>query len=290
MSFDAKVLEVIIASPSDVARERNIVEEVIANWNSAHAEKEQIVLLVRRWERDSSTELSGRPQQMINDHVLANSDILIGIFHTRIGTPTSEHESGTVEEIKLHHEAGRPVMLYFSEKAIPPNRVDTDQYAKIKEFQTWARDKGIYDSFRSSADFKSKLTTKLPHTLNRNSYIRSLTKIDFLVASSAVSAETPAPAAVAAHIEGLTVDAQGLLQKAAASDKGEILRHPGSGGPFFVPGQQFKTDPSPRETARWEEVMKELIANGFVRDSNGKGIIFRVTSDGYEEADRLFIR
>jgi hypothetical protein len=37
VAYDAKVIEIIIASPSDVSEERRIVREVIAEWNALNA-------------------------------------------------------------------------------------------------------------------------------------------------------------------------------------------------------------------------------------------------------------
>ena len=35
MAYDAKAIEVMIASPSDVVNERQAVREIIAEWNAA---------------------------------------------------------------------------------------------------------------------------------------------------------------------------------------------------------------------------------------------------------------
>ena len=40
MAFQAKVYKIMIASPGDVDDERNIVRDVIAEWNAIHSEKE----------------------------------------------------------------------------------------------------------------------------------------------------------------------------------------------------------------------------------------------------------
>ena len=40
MAFQAKVYKIMIASPSDVDDERNIVRDVIAKWNAITAKKE----------------------------------------------------------------------------------------------------------------------------------------------------------------------------------------------------------------------------------------------------------
>ena len=121
MAYDAKVVEIMIACPSDVAAERDIVRDVIAAWNAIHARDRTVVLLPVSWDTHSSPELAGRPQQMINERLLANVDILIGIFWTRVGTPTGKAISGSVEEIEGHHKKGKPVMLYFSSAPVVPD-------------------------------------------------------------------------------------------------------------------------------------------------------------------------
>ena len=46
--------------------------------------------------------------------MVEHSDILVGIFWTRFGSPTGIEGSGTVEEIKQFMQFGRPTLLYFS--------------------------------------------------------------------------------------------------------------------------------------------------------------------------------
>jgi len=50
MSFRAEVLRVLIASPSDLAEEREIAAQAIQDWNVQHAATEGVVLLPVRWE------------------------------------------------------------------------------------------------------------------------------------------------------------------------------------------------------------------------------------------------
>lgn len=51
MSFKAEVLRVLIASPSDVQKERDEIETAIFEWNTRFAEDMQIILLPSRWEK-----------------------------------------------------------------------------------------------------------------------------------------------------------------------------------------------------------------------------------------------
>jgi Domain of unknown function (DUF4062) len=107
MSFQAIVLKVMIASPGDVAEKRRVVTEEIHRWNDANASTRRLVLLPVKWETHSTPQLGSPPQTIINRQLVDDADILIGIFGTRIGTPTEDHVSGTVEEIKKHVAAGK---------------------------------------------------------------------------------------------------------------------------------------------------------------------------------------
>ncbi len=113
MPYDAKVYQVMIASPNDVDRERQIAAEIVLEWNIANSQRAGVVLLPASWETHAAPRMGDRPQAIINKQVLEASDLLIGVFWTRIGTPTGEAISGTVEEIEDHIKAGKPVMLYI---------------------------------------------------------------------------------------------------------------------------------------------------------------------------------
>ena len=50
MSYDAKVFNVMVASPGDVLAERAVFREVIHEWNAANSEVRKVVLLPVGWE------------------------------------------------------------------------------------------------------------------------------------------------------------------------------------------------------------------------------------------------
>ncbi len=125
MSYDARVFNVMIASPSDVAFERSIVREVIYEWNAIHSEEKSMVLLPVESESHSSPEM-GRPQEVLNRQLVDKCDLLVGIFGSRIGTDTGEYDSGTIEEIERHNALGKPMMIYYSKEFGDPDTFDSD--------------------------------------------------------------------------------------------------------------------------------------------------------------------
>lgn len=166
VSFEATVYRVLIASPGDLGEERDTIEKVVHAWN-AHAEVDRTVLLPVRWERHAIPEYGARPQEFINRSIVADCDILIGAFWTRLGTATGGFESGTLEEIEQFHRAGKPVLLYFSAKPINPNQVDWDQLRRVREFRERLAQFALIAEFDSSADLHIKLTDHLRERVRR---------------------------------------------------------------------------------------------------------------------------
>src|SRR5205823_5918506 len=133
MSYDSRVYRVLIASPSDVDEEREIAVRVIQEWNDLYSHSRNMVLLPLRWETHTAPEYGARPQEVINRAIVDDCDLLVGVFWTRLGSPTGVADSGTLEEIDRVGKAGKPIMLYFSNVGVDPDKLDLDQWPKLKE-------------------------------------------------------------------------------------------------------------------------------------------------------------
>lgn len=154
---DQRILEVLIASPSDTAKYRDAVERAIYDWNSEHAIDMGTALLPRRWERDAHPALGASPQQIVNEQIVDRSAILIGVFWTRLGTPTDSADSGTAEEIERFHAAGKPTHVFFSIQPVALDSVDTAEYERLKGFKTAIEAKGLIGSFVDPYDLYSQV-------------------------------------------------------------------------------------------------------------------------------------
>jgi hypothetical protein len=81
------------------------------------------------------------------------------MFWSRLGTPTGIASSGTVEEVDRFVAAGKPALLYFSNrKAKDP---DPRQTAKLKKFKTATYKCALVGNFRSVADLRRVLLRDL---------------------------------------------------------------------------------------------------------------------------------
>jgi hypothetical protein len=161
----ADVYRIFIASPSDVVEERLVAESVIQRWNANHARKGTVLLPVK-WETHVRPAIGDRPQEIVNKQALRDCNVLVGIFWTKLGTPTGKAESGTVEEITEFAEAGKPVLLYFSEAPISLGDADFNEYQRVRKFKDEFQRNGIYGSYKSLYEFEQKLYDDLNRTID----------------------------------------------------------------------------------------------------------------------------
>lgn len=280
MSYAATTFNVMIASPGDVSSERAIVRDTVYEWNAVHSNSRKIVLLPIGWESHSSPEMGSSAQEIINLQVLAKCDLLVGVFWTRIGTPTERHLSGTVEEIEKHIEAGKPAMLYFSSQPVALDTVDLDQIARLKKFKESCQHRGLYESYDSHADFKSKFYRHLQLKLNDHPL--------FLVDNGSQKENELLESK--SSIPALGAEARTLLKEASRDPHGVIIHARYIGGAIVqANGKNLISSDERREIARWEHALEELTAHGLVVARGPKGEMFEVTSFGYQIADTIAI-
>jgi len=161
MSYNASVFQILIASPSDVLDERELLRNLILDWNAVHSKAGGCVLLPVMWETHSTPEMGDEPQAILNRQIVDDCDALIGVFWTRIGTPTSSAASGTVEEINRIHAAGKPIMLYFSDRNPAQGMIDQEQWQEVRSFRADCIQRGIIASFTDSSDLKESVSRHL---------------------------------------------------------------------------------------------------------------------------------
>jgi hypothetical protein len=204
-------------------------------------------------------------KEIINRQLLHDADILIGIFGTRIGTPTVDYLSGTVEEIKRHVADGRTAKVYFSDVPVPPSEINAAQYAQVQGFRDECQSSGLYASFNNIHDFSRDFRHHLDIELNQPRY-------RWLVV----------PESSAAEDRVLTPDALRLLV-AAVADEGQFVLQEGIDGDRLRIGDDEFIDGSPRSAARWRQAIEELNSAGAVEELTDR--IYRVTAVGFEIVD-----
>ncbi|WP_182349460.1 DUF4062 domain-containing protein [Tomitella gaofuii] len=152
MSFDAKVLKVLIASPGDTQEERDAVEASLHSWNASRAEREHTMLLPWRWEKHAVPQMGGSAQSIINSQAVDQADIVVAVFDGRLGQETEDAVSGTAEEIMRAHTAGKPVHVYFSAGPMSRENFDPDQYEALEDFKSQLTKEGLLGEYSGAID------------------------------------------------------------------------------------------------------------------------------------------
>lgn len=166
MVFTANVLRVMIASPSDVTDARDAVERALYSWNDSNSQNKKAVLVPWRWETSAVPVLGAHPQKLINGQGVDNSDIVFALFGGRLGSPTPEAISGTVEEIDRALELGKPVHLYFSTAPVPRD-VDPAQLAAVNDFKKSMQERGILGEFNNPEQLNFEVWKAVDHDLQQ---------------------------------------------------------------------------------------------------------------------------
>ena len=280
MSYDAKVFNVMIASPGDVASERNIIREMIYEWNSVHSRSRKIVLLPVGWESHSSPEMGKTAQEIINNQILDKCDLLVGVFWTRIGTSTAKYVSGNVEEIEKHIDAGKPTMLYFSEQPARPPPPPSPQYETLHNSTPPCHNPGLYPPHARHSASQPTPPTHLQLKLNDHDI--------FFSNNEDSSQEVIYPSKT--QIPPLSGEARLLLKEASMDDHGTILYvQTFDGTDIQTNGKRLIPEQNPRIVAQWESALNDLLNNDLIVGKGHKGEIYQVTSLGYQIADMIEI-
>jgi hypothetical protein len=139
----ATILRIFVASPSDLDDERKNVTDLIYEWNHTHSQSGVIAEPIL-WETHSRAASGDHPQDIIDRQLLRayDCDVLLALFWSRLGSPTSSFESGTIQEIEqfsaMRQGDKDRVMLFFCTWPVPHN-TDLKEFQRLKAFYSEAK-------------------------------------------------------------------------------------------------------------------------------------------------------
>lgn len=238
MAFSATVLRVFIASPSDVSRERDEIEQAIFKWNTQYAKHMQVVLLPERWENVAPSYSGANPQQILNEKLVNDCDILIGVFWSKLGSPTATHISGTIEEIELCISRNKEIMLYFVNKDYSYDS-DLSQLPQLQQFKKDYESKGLHYSYDVDK-IVQHLYTKVMDYKEKNNEVKSLPQ-EIRAISAQTSSEKDDFLSIGNMIDSFVfTDAELLLLKFIVDSEQRYL------------GSRWQADSTITEIVQWE--------------------------------------
>ena len=185
-----RILKVFVASPDDVAEERNTLAKLLADINDVLAyltPEKGLSLELVRYETHSYPDI-GAPQEVINREIPVDYDIFVGIMWKRAGTPTATALSGTIEEFNRACERRKQgslprIMFYFCDQPIPvPTATELQQLAEVVKFRSQLASQGLTAAYPSHAEFGDHV---------RGGLLRAIRDILSETVPSAISATLP---------------------------------------------------------------------------------------------------
>lgn len=254
--YNARVYKIMFGSPSDIVDERNIFFDIVHGWNHLNSEKSGIVLLPIHWSTDSYPSTGKHAQKIIDDVVVAKSDLLICVFGSKLGTNTDTHESGTVEEIDEHRKAGKDVMVYFKNSlSINPDSFDPSQLEKLKAFKESIKNKCKYSEFKDSQEFKDELFKDL-HLYINDHWLDSSVKIEN---------EEPAIKQSQTQIELSDFDLERMRAWTSVDNPDFFQIHFEGGGCIYGLGasNQYEVKTG-KEKIEWNDFFERMMQQGFI--------------------------
>ena len=161
MARNVRVFDVFVASPADVADERERLESVILELNNTLLEREGIQLNLIRWETHTYPGFADDAQDVINQEMPDSCDVFIGVLWSRVGTPTNRADSGTLEEFERAYSQWKidpnsiKILIYFKTAPVDFEKIDPEQISKVKEFKKSLGAKGaLFSEFSSAGEFE----------------------------------------------------------------------------------------------------------------------------------------
>lgn len=158
---------IVVASPSDLFETRRTVFEVIHELNRT-LEAQRISIRGLGWEEYVTPGIDIDAQSVINGQLLNDYDILIALFGTRLGTPTSKSPSGTIEEIEqaianTSSPMGKHrVQIYFLDTIDNLSSLSLEELSKVADYRKQLEPRGIlYQLFKDKDQLEREIRVNI---------------------------------------------------------------------------------------------------------------------------------
>lgn len=155
------IYDLLLSCPGDVLDLKEVIEECVKAFNSSLGEANNVRVELKHWSTDGFAQSGDKPQNILNKQFIDDCDMCVALLGTRFGTPTDNYDSGTEEEIEKMLEKNKQVFLYFVERPVEPDKIDIEQYGKVKNFKKAYESKGLYTVVKSREDLRSEFQNAL---------------------------------------------------------------------------------------------------------------------------------
>ncbi|WP_404390408.1 hypothetical protein [Humibacillus xanthopallidus] len=157
------IFDVFLASPDDAVEARAAAETAMEDWNREHGLAENVQFRSRYYRKDAIPILGrGDAQSVTNAQLVDTSQVVLGIFHRRLGTQTARAASGSAEEIKRALRLNKIIHLYFSEQI----RGGAEFQPGLLAFRKEVEPLGLVGIYESPGSLHKQIMTALDHDVS----------------------------------------------------------------------------------------------------------------------------
>jgi hypothetical protein len=158
---------IVVASPADLYETRKVIFNVIDELNRIF-EIQKVSIRGLGWEEYVTPGIDTDVQTVISKQILNKYDILLALFATKLGTPTSNSASGTVEEIEhaianIESPMGsHRVQVYFLDKIDGISGLSLDELRKVFEYRDTLGSRGVlYRTFKNNDELQREIRVNI---------------------------------------------------------------------------------------------------------------------------------
>lgn len=160
--YSTTAYQLLVSAPSDLPEEDiRAAFEAVARWNVLYGRQQSATVVPTHWSHHSAAEHGTRPQESLNKQLVEDADVVIALFWHRLGSPTGEAESGTVEEIEEASAHGAYVGVLRCSRAIRPGDLDADQASRLEAFLDEVRRSSLILEYEGAVALRERVDTIL---------------------------------------------------------------------------------------------------------------------------------
>lgn len=170
MAYPTLALHLLVSAPADVpAGDLAVIRKTISQWNLNFGRVVGLTALPVSWTEHAASEFGDRPQALVNDQIVDESDMAIALFYDRLGTPTGVAESGTVEEIEVLVSAGKPVAVFanIAPRAPLSDRGALDERQRLNDYLGDLRQRALVFDYEDAATLMQHINNFLSRATGR---------------------------------------------------------------------------------------------------------------------------
>lgn len=151
MPYSATAYRLLTSCPGDIPTEDiEAVREAVGRFNANYGREFGAVVVPLHWTADAVAEHGSRPQEVINTQLVDEADVVIVLFWGRLGSPTGEEISGTVEELEKAIERGAYGAILHCQRDLPAD-VDAEQLTAVRKYLEEARKRSFIQGYNDRA-------------------------------------------------------------------------------------------------------------------------------------------